>query len=361
MEFFCQFKGLMEAYKHFGGTIGDQDLVLSLTDATYKDHPGKMSWVDMTKAQENHQSAINALTTLIQYLKDKETYKARIKVKARDQTLAMMYLQRVGWKRYSNLWADLHNLYSHGDNQYPQDLGQAYSIVSNHVKERTGKAKDDTRDNNMERRTAPETGVAFLQHKYLVPDAAGHLFPDVRCYKCNNYGHYATLCITPSNKRLPIPKKEGGKDTKEKPPDNKGQQMLQIKEEPETADDTDEEHGLMFIQLMDIYKTLPPPMEDWEESNSSDDETIDDDESVGSYGTESSDEYIESSDDEGDSKDRSNDNDTMDVIRYLDAPKGRSDNSTSESKGSTTEMGFMQKDQSKQYVNIPKHWVLLDS
>ena len=142
MEFFRQFKGLMEAYEHFGGTIGDQGLVLSLTDITDKDHPGKMPRVDMTKAQENHQTAINALTTLVQYLKDKEAYEVRIKIKARDQTLAMMYLQRVNRKRYFDLWADLHNLYSCGDNQYPQDLGQAYSIVSNHVKERTGKAKD---------------------------------------------------------------------------------------------------------------------------------------------------------------------------------------------------------------------------
>ena len=198
-----------------------------------------------------------------------------------------------------------------------------------------------------------------------MPDAAGRLFPDVRCYKCNNYSHYATSCITPSNKRLPILKKEGAKDTKEKPPDDKGQQMLQIKEEPETADNTNKEYGLMFVQLMDIYETMPPLMEDWEESDSSNDEPINDNESVGSYRSESSNEDTKSSDDEGDSKDRSNDNDAMEAIRYVDditfAPKGRPDNSTSQSKGSTTEVGFMQKDQSKQSVNIPKHWVLLDS
>ena len=57
MEFFRRFKGLMEAYKHFGGTIGDQGLVLSLTDTTDKDHPGKMPQVDMNKAKEYHQSA----------------------------------------------------------------------------------------------------------------------------------------------------------------------------------------------------------------------------------------------------------------------------------------------------------------
>ena len=232
------------------------------------------------------------------------------------------------------------------------------------MKEHTGNAKDDTRDDNTERRAGSETGVAFLQHKDLVPDAAGCLFPDISCYKCNHYGHYATSCITPSNKRLPIPKKEGAKDTKNKPPDDKGQQMLQIKEESETADDIDKEHRLMFIQYMDMYKAMPPLMEDWEESNSSDDKSVD--ESVGPYGTESnSNKDSENSSDE-DENDNKNDNDgTVEAMCYVDdikfASKRKSRNSMTKATGSNAEVGLVQRDQSKQSFNIPKHWVLLDS
>ena len=133
MEFFQRFKGLMEAYEHFGGSIGDQGLITALSDPTDPDHPGNVPNTDMTKVKEDHQSAINAVIILRQDIVKKEAYERKIKALAREQTLAMMYLQRVDRKRYGDLWADLHNLHSRGDNQYPDNLGQAYSIVSNHV------------------------------------------------------------------------------------------------------------------------------------------------------------------------------------------------------------------------------------
>ena len=123
----------MEAYEHFGGTIGDDGLIKALENPLDMDRPGDMLRIDLEKAKEDHQLAINTLTIIKEFLRMKEEYETKIKAITRAQTLVIMYLQQVHWKRYGDLWADLHNLYSRGDNQYPDNLGQAYSIVSNHV------------------------------------------------------------------------------------------------------------------------------------------------------------------------------------------------------------------------------------
>ena len=87
MEFFRRFKGLMEAYKHFGGTIGDDGLIKALQNPSDVDHPGSMPRIDLEKAKDDHQSAINTLTLIKEFLKMKEEYEAKIKAIARAQTL----------------------------------------------------------------------------------------------------------------------------------------------------------------------------------------------------------------------------------------------------------------------------------
>ena len=84
MEFFQRFKGLMEVYKHFGGSIGDQGLITALSDPTDHDHPGNVPNTDMTKVKEDHQSAINAVVILKQHIVEKEAYEKKIKTLARD-------------------------------------------------------------------------------------------------------------------------------------------------------------------------------------------------------------------------------------------------------------------------------------
>jgi hypothetical protein len=49
---------------------------------------------------------------------------------ARDYTLAMAFLINADHARYGKLLADLHNQYSRGNNQFPQNLTSAYSMMN---------------------------------------------------------------------------------------------------------------------------------------------------------------------------------------------------------------------------------------
>lgn len=92
-------------------------------------------------------------------------------------------------------------------------------------------------------------------------------FPDIQCFKCNNYGHYATSCVTPTNKR-----KERPTNAPKQQEESEGQQMLQVKAASDVGDDKDEvEHGVMFLQFINPYTDLPDLLSDWEESDSDSD------------------------------------------------------------------------------------------
>ena len=357
----------MEAYEHFGGTIGDTGLIKAIENPLDTDHPGDVPRIDLDKAKEDHQVAIDTLTIIKEFLKIKEAYEAKIRAIARAETLAMMYLQRVDRKRYGDLWADLHNLYSRDDNQYPRDLGQAYLIVSNHVRERKA-PKGNSRDNTAEDRTGPEMGVAFLQHEDLVPDSQGRTFPGIECWKCGNLGHYASSCATPTDKKVDrttnAPKQQA---------QSEGQQMLQVKEATDTEEDKPTEHGVMFIQHMQMYEDLPSPLlEAWEESDSSDDEYSIDEDVVNNDSTMDREEDEEHDDDidtksTGTTKPRYEIYIDDMVAMKLDASDEKHDSNRPRKQESSTvttsahEASFMQGDARGKKVEIPKEWVLLDS
>ena len=186
MEFFRRFKSLVDAYEHFGGTLGDKGLIESLEDVKDGEHPGDVPVIDLDelRTKQDLDECIKCIEMLIEYYTKEKKYQKDLQTAARGQTLAMMYLQRVDRGRYGDIWADLHNLYSRGDDQYPVDLGQAYSIVSNYVHELTstrrngwGKGKAPKNDN-----VNDETAVAFLQQDHeLVPGIDGIVFQGIDC------------------------------------------------------------------------------------------------------------------------------------------------------------------------------------
>ena len=259
MEFFRRFKSLVDAYEHFGGTLGDKGLVESLEDRSDEEHPGEVPVIDLDELrnQQDVAKCIKCIEMLIDYYTKEKKYQKDLQGAVRGQTLAMMYLQRVDRNRYGDLWADLHNLYSRGDDQYPVDLGQAYSIVSNYVQETVGSrrnGKGKGKGKGADNTPTEETAVAFLQRdEELVPGTDGMIFENLDCYKCKHPGHYANTCPKQENSN-----KTGARGTREvvktsqtKQSKTKGRQLMQVAATPETSTDVDDSplHGLYPFRL----------------------------------------------------------------------------------------------------------------
>ena len=230
----------------------------SLKDRNNEEHPGDVPVIDLDnlRSQQDVEKCIECIEMLISYYKKEKKYQRDLQNAARGQTLAMMYLQRVDQNRYGDLWADLHNLYSRGDDQYPVDLGQAYSIVSNYVQELVGshrngngKGKGKAPNNNANE----ETAVAFLQRdKELTPGTDGMVFQGVECWRCKQPGHYANKYPKPEDPARIAARK--ARETAKADPavtkETKGTQLMQVTNAASNATDADDEpvHGYMFMQ-----------------------------------------------------------------------------------------------------------------
>jgi hypothetical protein len=121
--YFDLFKSLVDAFEHYGGTIGgDKGLTDALTDPADRHHPGPTPFG--TDADE-----VRAWILL------NDKYNKLLAKLSRDQTLAMMYLRTVDQNKYGDLWIGLQNQHSRGNPQYPKDLSAAYSMVAAHRSE----------------------------------------------------------------------------------------------------------------------------------------------------------------------------------------------------------------------------------
>ena len=172
--YFDQFKLLIDAFEHYGGTIGgDQGLIDSLTNDTDAGHPGPTP------------TGSDAAEVRAWILLDAR-YKKGVLKQCRDQTLAMLYLRTVDRKKYGNLWISLQNQHSRGNPQYPKDLSAAYSMVATH------KSKQPARSPCPPSNDA-STGLSFLQST-AVPGVDGVTHATTTCYRCNTKGHFASSC-----------------------------------------------------------------------------------------------------------------------------------------------------------------------
>jgi hypothetical protein len=215
--YFDQFKSLVDAFEHYGGTIGgDKGLIDSLTDPDATDHPGPIP------------TGFGADEVRAWILLDAR-YKKKLLKQSRDQTLAMMYLSTVDRKKYGDLWVSLQNQHSRGNPQYPKDLSAAYSMVAAH------KSEQPTRPT----RDPDSTGLSFLQSATPVPGTDGVLHANITCFQCNIKGHFASVC--PSA-------------------DVTGVGLLQIGDDTNDSWNPDDDcvYAVMFTQVNDRYDVIPP-------------------------------------------------------------------------------------------------------
>lgn len=162
-EFFHEFKETVEAFEHYGGSLGkDQGLINALIDVTDDECPGDPPEYDPHDPEE---SFLNAL----EYHTDMTTYRQKLEGTSRNKTLAIMFLQRVNRGRYSHLMRELHNEYTRGSDLYPDDLASAYTMVDTFVPPKSLNSNKKKRGNQKkDKATEPDLGPevatpAFLQ------------------------------------------------------------------------------------------------------------------------------------------------------------------------------------------------------
>ena len=108
-----------------------------------------------------------------------ERYKTQFVRLAREQPLAMVYLQRVDSKRIGDPWRDLQNQHSRGNSQFPNNLVSACALVTEYKREYKKRNKD--RNINKSKNTDNIEGniveLSFMQES-ATPGTNGVLRPN---------------------------------------------------------------------------------------------------------------------------------------------------------------------------------------
>jgi hypothetical protein len=177
-EYHKQFKSLVDVIEYNGGSLGaDRGLIVSKLEA----------------AGVNPASASQS---------EKET----ATTEARDTTIACAFILGADKSRFGKLMEDLENAYTQGDDKYPTDLTDAYKLLTNW--------KQDPRNlAQVVRRNETVPGVAFTNlgvedddgtnEQMAFANLGGNEHPGIRCYNCQQMGHYAGDCNNERVERAP--------------------------------------------------------------------------------------------------------------------------------------------------------------
>jgi hypothetical protein len=119
-------------------------------------------------------------------------YTARKITAAKQQSIAIGFLKRAGKRRYGGLWSELENNFMCDQDHYPPGLTNSYNLLLNYkaapVQQRQPR-RDHSGDDDVR-------GVSFLQNDAATPGTDGATHERVKCYNCNTYGHYVSVCPT---------------------------------------------------------------------------------------------------------------------------------------------------------------------
>jgi hypothetical protein len=109
--------------------------------------------------------------------------------KLQDKTVAYGILVRADRSRYGKLIEEIENDFIKGNNDYPKTPTEACNLLVNYR----------SYNNNNNKRTAGQGGldhVAFLVDGKRQRQEGGEAkyFPHIKCFKCNQFGHYKSDC-----------------------------------------------------------------------------------------------------------------------------------------------------------------------
>jgi hypothetical protein len=117
-------------------------------------------------------------------------YRALTTLAAKKKAVTIGFLKRADRRQYGGLWSDLENNFTRGQDHYPEDLTSAYSLLLSYKapptaqQERRGQPRDEEE----------VSGLIFLQNGAPAPGTDGALHEQIRCYNCQDLGHYASVC-----------------------------------------------------------------------------------------------------------------------------------------------------------------------
>jgi hypothetical protein len=142
---------------------------------------------------------------------------------ARGQALAQSFLCATDKHCYGPLRVELENQFACGNNQYPTDHANAYSLLvgyqtpqgmapmtRRHVPASQGKITMTDHNKNEE---APNTGHTFVQAESPVAGMDGVTHVNIKCFACNHQGHYSGSCPTDGEANIQLLQATSGTDT----------------------------------------------------------------------------------------------------------------------------------------------------
>jgi hypothetical protein len=193
-EYLKEYQSLVQVLEHYGAAIGSEGPYLEQV----KDKVKAASKTHMTDSD----------------VKTKSLAAAKL------QSIAMGFMKCADKRRYGGLWSNLENSFSRGQDHYPpSDLTGAYNLLLNYKAPPPVLRRHECEHGNN------EDALSFLQEgESNIPGNDGVTHDNIKCFKCNKYGHFANHC-----------------------PDEEGVTMLQL---TSTADDDDTYvSGVTFLNV----------------------------------------------------------------------------------------------------------------
>ena len=114
---------------------------------------------------------------------------------AKKRYIAICFLKRAHTGKYGGLWTDLENSFSRGVDHYPNDITGAYNLLLNYKRHQNQGAQKHQHKTQVAPDITEENAVAFVQTtSNHVPGIDGIVHENIKCYKCDATGHFASSC-----------------------------------------------------------------------------------------------------------------------------------------------------------------------
>jgi hypothetical protein len=134
-SFMSKFKNYIEVIEHYGGTIGDDDALI-------------------TEEMKNLQSSGDSKTDL-----------ATAMLMARNKAHAIFFMTKADKGRYGQLAIDLENQYTRGTDQYPATITETYNMLVTYKKPANNRERNATRRTNRGTTATTETPTVVEETK----------------------------------------------------------------------------------------------------------------------------------------------------------------------------------------------------